>query len=68
MSPASRVNISPTTRSSAGTSILWPSLMTFAFGDDILLRLLRDCSALKYCTVPKTAFNMRTAIITAVLS
>ena len=67
-SPASRNTMSPGTTSLEGTSTFAPPRKTFAVGEDIALRLSRDFSALKYCTVPRIALRIRTAKMTMVLS
>ena len=60
--------MSPGTTSLEGTSTFAPPRKTFAVGEDIALRLSRDFSALKYCTVPRIALRIRTAKMTMVLS
>ena len=67
-SPASRNTMSPGTTSLEGTSTFAPPRKTFAVGEDTALRLSRDFSALKYCTVPRIALRIRTAKMTMVLS
>ena len=68
MSPASRSNMSPRTTFEAGISCFIPSRMTLAWGADRFLSAANDFSALTYWIVPSTAFIIRTANITIVLS
>ena len=67
-SPASRIKISPGTTYFDGISILTPSRITLAFGEDRFLRLSSDFAAFSCCTVPSIAFSTITVIITIVLS
>ena len=67
-SPASRKTISPTVTSRDEITTLFPSRRTFAVGVEICFKLARECSALICCTVPRMAFIIITARMTAALS
>ena len=60
--------MSPGTTSLEGISTFTPFLITLALGEESAFKLLRDCSAFTFCTVPKIAFIIITAKITRVLS